>query len=170
METGVPSVTSSKRKAGRKKFRETRHPIYHGVRERNGGKWVSELREPGKQKRIWLGTFPTAVGAARAYDVAAIALRGESAPLNFQDSAWALPQPKSKLAEDIRSAACEAAEIFGREFMDEEAVFNMPGLVDGMAEGMLLTPPAMKKGFNWDGDGDDDGEVRDVELSLWTSN
>lgn len=51
----------------------------------------------------------------------------------------------------------------GAEFVDEEAIFNMPLLVDCMAEGMLLTPPSMKKGFSWSED-DDDGIV---EFNLW---
>lgn len=45
------------------------------------------------------------------------------------------------------NVCCEHGNI---EFVDEEAVFNMPGLVNSMAEGMLLTPPAMKRGFKWD--------------------
>uniref|UniRef100_A0A8R7QEM9 AP2/ERF domain-containing protein n=1 Tax=Triticum urartu TaxID=4572 RepID=A0A8R7QEM9_TRIUA len=37
----------AKRPAGRTKFRETRHPVYRGVRRRgNAGRWVCEVRVP----------------------------------------------------------------------------------------------------------------------------
>ncbi|KAI3985105.1 hypothetical protein MKX01_027191 [Papaver californicum] len=202
----VPSTTTTakthKTKAGRKKFKETRHPIYRGVRERNGGRWVCEIRQPYTKSKIWLGTFPIPEMAARAYDVAALALRGKSTPLNFNDSSMILPRPTSTNSEDIRLAAIEAAEAFrphpindissassssvallpsisnldipfdeylpsssaGTTFLDEEALFNMPGLLDSMAEGMLLTPLAMKKGFRWLDDNDVDS---DIDVPLW---
>ncbi|XP_077247539.1 dehydration-responsive element-binding protein 1A-like [Tasmannia lanceolata] len=106
------AYNNPKRRAGRKKFRETRHPVYRGIRKRNGGKWVCEVREPNKKSRIWLGTYPTAEMAARAHDVAAMALRGRSACLNFSDSPWLLPIPDSGDAKDVQKAAAEAAEAF----------------------------------------------------------
>ncbi|KAH0747023.1 hypothetical protein KY285_008680 [Solanum tuberosum] len=101
-----------KKRGGRKKFRETRHPVYRGVRWKNFKKWVTEVRVPGKKSRIWLGTFPNAEMAARAHDVAVMALKGRSACLNFADSAWRLPVPASATAKDIQKAAAEAAEAF----------------------------------------------------------
>ncbi|OMO89067.1 hypothetical protein COLO4_19961 [Corchorus olitorius] len=213
---------SHKRKAGRKKFKETRHPVYRGVRQRKGNKWVCEVREPYKKSRIWLGTFTCPEMAARAYDVAALALRGKSAALNFPDSASILPRAMSCSPKDIQSAALAASEAFKTSttapidiissqstssrniefgcsssqdhhklifvepidqneekklvvnhfskddqnptFMDEEAIFNMPGLLDSMAEGLLLAPPTMQSDVDWD---QDDTSYCTTSIDLW---
>ncbi|QCE09436.1 EREBP-like factor [Vigna unguiculata] len=180
---------SHKRKAGRKKFQETRHPVYRGVRQRNGNRWVCEVREPNTKSRIWLGTYSTPEMAARAHDVAALALKGTSAALNFPDSVSLLPVAKSSSAADIRAAAAHVSEVFVSTntssssandsrveidktvndveefkksvFFDEEAFYNMPGLLHSMAEGLLITPPSMMS-FDWD-------EVDcETDLTLWT--
>ncbi|CAN0841476.1 Dehydration-responsive element-binding protein 1E [Linum grandiflorum] len=164
------AAENPKKKAGRRVFKETRHPVYRGVRKRNGDKWVCELREPHSKTRVWLGTYPTAEMAARAHDVAALSFRGKSACLNFADSAWRLPLPTSIDHKDVRLAASRAAEMFrpldcgtgsgsGNSVsaavssaapsaaaecwwseVDEDQL-NMPRLLSEMAEGLLLSPP-----------------------------
>ncbi|XP_059444209.1 dehydration-responsive element-binding protein 1A-like [Corylus avellana] len=192
-EEVILASSKPKRRTGRKKFKETRHPVYRGVRRRNNNKWVSEMRKPNEKTRIWLGTYPSAEMAARAHDVAALALRGTSACLNFADSAWSLRVPASTDAGEIRRAAAVAAEEFRPShddqfvevdcgesvkgsceevvlddhhqqesvmYMDDEALFDMPGLLVNMAEGLLLSPPTHCL--------EDDMESNALEVSLWS--
>lgn len=165
-----------------------RHPLYRGIRCR-GNKWVSEIREPRKTTRIWLGTYQTPEMAAAAYDVAALALKGTDATLNFPNSILSYPIPKSTSASDIRAAAARAAEAWqpkpesldaakpkneerteqpssstagADQFIDEEELLNMPNLLVDMAEGMLVSPPRLKSQNS-----DDSLENSDSD-SLWS--
>ncbi|WCJ34362.1 Integrase-type DNA-binding superfamily protein [Euphorbia peplus] len=111
--------------------------------------------------------------AAVAYDVAALALKGRDAELNFPNSAASLPVPASGSPRDIQAAAASAAAALGaardalgivnggcinqtvnvvqneirpnvvNEFVDEDLIFDMPNVLANMAEGMLLSPPRL---------------------------
>ncbi|KAJ0265543.1 Dehydration-responsive element-binding protein 1E [Hirschfeldia incana] len=158
-DNNVLAEMKPKKRAGRRIFKETRHPIYRGVRRRDGDKWVCEVREPIHQRRVWLGTYPTAEMAARAHDVAVLALRGRSACLNFSDSAWRLPAPESTDPDAVRRTAAEAAEMFrppefsseitiqpssgggGRELATVEEGEGIAGIMMRLAEEPLMSPP-----------------------------
>ncbi|KAJ6749486.1 hypothetical protein OIU85_000157 [Salix viminalis] len=108
--------------------------------------------------------------AAVAYDVAALALKGQNAELNFPNSAASLPVPASTSPRDIQAAAASAAAAIGAakdalgilntgdankmeqefirptvddHFVDEDLIFDMPNVLVNMAEGMLLSPPRL---------------------------
>ena len=116
--TSTPSpAPAAKRPAGRTKFRETRHPVFRGVRRRGraGGRcrWVCEVRVPGRRGcRLWLGTYGAAEAAARPHDAAA-------RRLNFADSAWLLDVPAHAALRGaeggiLRRAVARAVEEFLR--------------------------------------------------------
>ncbi|RCV07750.1 LOW QUALITY PROTEIN: hypothetical protein SETIT_1G270800v2 [Setaria italica] len=203
MATATSSGEPSPRSSGK-------HAFYRGIRCRSG-KWVSEIREPRKARRIWLGTYPTAEMAAAAYDVAARALRGADAVLNFPGAIASRQAPASASPADIRAAAAAAAAaaqlehpqggeaaatanppaaaqdrhhqhhgmssatadaaggytpqqgIDSGEFMDEEAIFEMPQLLRNMAAGMMMSPPRLSPDTS-----DESPDPSEAGESLWS--
>ncbi|KAL1316833.1 hypothetical protein HN51_068975 [Arachis hypogaea] len=97
-----------------------------GVRRRKWGKWVSEIRVPGTQERLWLGTYATPEAAAVAHDVAVYCLKKPSSleKLNFPDTLSSYhhclqqredlsPRSVQKVASDV-AMDVDARNINGR--------------------------------------------------------
>ncbi|KAL2465359.1 ethylene-responsive transcription factor [Abeliophyllum distichum] len=79
--TKTTIATSTTTRAQPTKSTATRRFV--GVRQRPSGRWVAEIKDSSQRVRLWLGTYDTPEEAARAYDEAARALRGENARTNF---------------------------------------------------------------------------------------
>ncbi|XP_078173184.1 dehydration-responsive element-binding protein 1A-like [Carex rostrata] len=157
-DTDYTTVWSAppKKPSGRTKFKETRHPVYRGVRRRGTtNRWVCEVRNPNNKSRIWLGTFPTAEMAARAHDVAVMALRGRSACLNFVDSASLISIPSSfSSVKELKQAAIKVAKALHSSNSSDSAenISSSASSTETVSKSNPVANDQMDS--NWDGDGD----------------
>ncbi|GLJ35218.1 hypothetical protein SUGI_0708720 [Cryptomeria japonica] len=69
---------------GKEKERRAHH-MWRGLRQRPSGKWATEIKDPIKGIRVWLGTYNSSEEATIVYDREAKKIRGKKAMLNLSE-------------------------------------------------------------------------------------
>ena len=106
------------------------------------GKYVSEIRLPNSRQRIWLGSYDSAVKAARAFDAAMFCLRGSSAKFNFPNDPPYIAGGRSMTHSEIKTAAAS----FANSGHPENTTFETPSTSEGTATTLVfmeLPSPAL---------------------------
>ncbi|KAH7549484.1 hypothetical protein JRO89_XS13G0038900 [Xanthoceras sorbifolium] len=168
------ATSHPKKRAGRRVFKETRHPIYRGVRRRNTNKWRKSACLNFADS-VWRLPMPASNDAK---DIIKAAAEAAEAIRPRDQSVQVVSDQENIIAESSNTQICgggyeEANTLLPENgfFMDEEAVFDMPGLLANMAEGLLLSPPLIVTGDDdhWDdGVSLDCGGAIDLAGLCWT--
>nr|GEY30083.1 hypothetical protein [Tanacetum cinerariifolium] len=84
---------------------------FRGVRQRTWGKWVAEIRQPNRGKKLWLGIFGYAVEGALTYDEAARAIYGPAARINLPKYCPNASLTASSCNSTVTCSQCKSNEV-----------------------------------------------------------
>ncbi|KAE8701876.1 ERF020 protein [Hibiscus syriacus] len=98
---------------------------YKGVRRRRWGKWVSEIRVPGTEGRLWLGTYSTPEAAAVAHDIAFYCLRRPSSLTALNFPSLLPPYVNSDMSpKSVQKAATDAGMAIDVQMITADSSVN----------------------------------------------
>ncbi|XP_028805660.1 ethylene-responsive transcription factor ERF019-like [Neltuma alba] len=137
---------------------------HKGVRRRKWGKWVSEIRVPGSQERLWLGTYTSPEAAAVAHDVAFYCLR-RPASLEKLNLPEMLPSCYVQQQREMSPRSVQAAASNAGMAVDAQRIVEAEGWNEKTDEHRENRD--MNYGFWWDWNGDGGGGGGGADGHLW---
>ncbi|KAJ1392187.1 CRT/DRE binding factor 4 [Sesbania bispinosa] len=115
-----------KKHAGRKKFRETRHPVYRGVRRRDSGKWGKKSACLNFADSAWRLPVPATVDARDIQKAAAEAFR---------------PVTESETDDGRKDESASTAVLATETVTEQQDVDEVEEAVPEFLRNMLLMSP-----------------------------